>query len=825
MHIPILLRDARNETKILLTGAVPQIVLSILLLANSIRLLENTARAHLENLIDRNAGMLHAMASAYIDRPGFGPLQDKLGKLLAQAGDGLAYVRLADDAGNILLSAGLPEQKTLHPPDVTDSGDAKIDALLSQPLVHVRRPLPLPRDQTGFLQFGISNTGLPETQQTILWQGALIALPFVPIAFALSSLMGRAPARRLKRILTGSKAIAKGRLNLRLPDKGNDGLARLARHFNIVASTLRRRTHALRDALERLETSKERCALIVSGANDSLWDWDIASGRCHFSSRFCEMLGLPYKLPASGAPMLETTSAFFTSRLHPDEADAFHSRMLEHLKDANAQFIFEHRIRHEDGSYRWAMSRGMSQRDAQGRAICMAGSVSDIHMYKCVRQQLQHDAMHDSLTGLPNQALFIEHLQQALAQQDRDANFRSAVLAVNLERFHLINDSYSHITGNRLLCHIARHFADRLRSGDIAARLSADQFAILLHGIASTGEALQISRQLIELPGFTAPGARHAMQIKCRAGLAMSSAGADAETLLRDADSALQAARRSETDPIQVFQASMHVRMLTTLTLETDLRNALAEKALSVAYQPIVRLFDLSITSFEALVRWRHPLRGQIPPDVFIPLAESLDLIHELGMFVLHRSCLDILKWQRQTGPDAPPVSVNLSARQLARATLARELLDTISSHGLTPERLRFEVTESLLTHSSGLNIETLHRLQDAGIAVLIDDFGTGYSALSYLHTLPCDIVKLDGSFVGPVATDKRPRAVARHSIGLAHDLGISVVAECIEKEDQLHTLRSIGCDFGQGYLFSKPLPANEACRLLCASNSAKPRQ
>ncbi|MDR1064267.1 MAG: EAL domain-containing protein [Azoarcus sp.] len=818
MHIPILFRDAQNGTKVLLASAVPQIVLTVLLLANSIRLLESTARAHLENLIALNASMLHAMASAYIDQPGFGPLQDALGELLAQAEDGLAYVRFADDAGNILLSAGVPEHATLNPFDAADSGDGKIAVLPDgRPLVHVRRPLPLPHDQTGSLQFGISNTGPPASWQSVIWQGVLIALPFIPIAFALSSRITRAPARRLKRILAGSKAIADGRLNLRLPDKGRDGLARLAHHFNTVVSVLRQRTRTLHDTLEHLETSKERCTLLISGANDSLWDWDIASGRCRFSPRFCEMLDLPGKVPPSGAPMLETTRAFFTSRLHPDEADAFYNRILEHLKGTSPQFMFEHRIRHEDGGYRWIMSRGAAKRDAQGRATWMAGSISDIHICKCARQQLQHDAMHDALTGLPNQALFIEHLRQALAQQDRNAHFRSAVLAINLERFHLINDSYSHVIGNHLLRHIARHFVERLRSGDIVARLSADQFAILLHGVASTDEALQISYQLIELPGFIAPGARQTLHMTCRAGLAMSGSGGDAGTLLRDADSALQAARGSESAPIQVFQASMHARMLTTLTLETDLRNALAEKALSVAYQPIVRLFDRSIVSFEALARWQHPLRGQIPPDVFIPLAESLDLIHELGMFVLHRTCLDILKWQRQTGPDAPPVSVNLSARQLARATLARELLDTISGHGLTPERLRFEVTESLLTHSSGPNIETLHHLHEAGITVLIDDFGTGYSALSYLHTLPCDIVKLDGSFVGPIATDERPRAVVRHSIGLAHDLGMSVIAERIEKEDQLHTLSAIGCDFGQGYLFSKPLPAGEACRLLRA--------
>ncbi|MDR3214585.1 MAG: EAL domain-containing protein, partial [Azoarcus sp.] len=584
---------------------------------------------------------------------------------------------------------------------------------------------------------------------------------------------------------------------------------------NTLASALQQRNDDLKTATKRLETSENRYALVTTGANDGLWTWDIADDHICFSSRFREMLGLPCETSTPGNDLLEASSAFFTSRLHPDEAAAFHARIVEHLRGLSPHFMFEHRIRHEDGSYHWIMTRAVARRDARGRTTRMAGSVSDIHARKRAEQQLRHDAMHDTLTGLPNQALFIEHLRQALAQCRRDARFRFAVLAANLERFHLINDSYNHAAGDRLLCEVAEYFANRLRGGDIVARLSADQFAILLHGIASIDEALQISRLLLDLPDFTLLGARQALHLKCRGGLAMSDGGSDADTLLRDADSALQAARNGESGPIQVFQAAMHAKMITTLTLETELRNALATKALRVAYQPIVRLFDHSIASFEALVRWQHPQRGPIPPSVFIPLAESLDLIHELDMFVLHRSCLDILKWQHQTGLEPPPVSVNLSARQLARAPLAQELLDSIAGHGLAPERLRFEVTESLLTRPSGPSIDTLQRLRDAGAAVLIDDFGTGYSALSYLHTLPCDIVKLDGSFVGSVTRDERLRAIVRHSIGLAHDLGMAVVAECIEREDQRDMLRAIGCDFGQGYLFSKPLPVDEAARLL----------
>ncbi|MDR2881709.1 MAG: EAL domain-containing protein [Azoarcus sp.] len=590
----------------------------------------------------------------------------------------------------------------------------------------------------------------------------------------------------------------------------------LARYFNPMASTLQQRVDELQCVMEDLRRNEERYVLSMRGANDGFWDWDILGEQCHFSPRFCAMLGCPVDARVSDVSPLEAPVTFFTSRLHPDERTAFRARMLEHLKGISPLFSLEHRIRHEDGSYRWIMTRGVAQRNEQGRALRMAGSICDIHLKKHVEQQLLHDAMYDGLTSLPNQSLFIEHLRHALAQQERDAHYCFAVLALNLERFHLINDSYSHATGDHLLRQVADHLGRSLRSGDILARLSADQFAILLHGLSSNDEALETARRLLDLPAFPALGSQQALHVQCRIGIAMSNDGDNAETLLRNADNALQSARRNTSSPVQVFQASMHDHALNRLTLETELRNALTEKKLSVAYQPIIRLFNSSIASFEALARWKHPTQGSIPPTAFIPLAESIDLVHELGMFVLNRTCLDIKEWIRQVGIDGVrPVSINLSARQLSRPDLASELLDTIASHGLAPELLRFEVTESLFARSGGSATETLQKLRETRIAVLIDDFGTGYSALSYLHSLPCDILKLDGSFVSTITTDPRLRAIVRHSIGLAHDLGMAVISECIESDAQKNMLRSIGCDFGQGFLFSRPVSANKICKML----------
>lgn len=571
--------------------------------------------------------------------------------------------------------------------------------------------------------------------------------------------------------------------------------------------------------------SAENYILAIRGSNDGFWRWEIPDDNIWFSPHLCKMLGSPLDaLESDAAPTapLKAAPAFFTSRLHPDETAVFRAHIIEHLKGITPRFMLEHRIRHEDGSYRWIITCGQAMRDEQGRAVRMAGLVSDIHQRKCVEQQLLHDAMHDSLTGLPNHQLFVEHLQQALARRARDPDLRFAVMALDLERFHLINGSYSHAAGDHLLQQVADHLGRSLHSGDILARLSGDQFAILLHGISSNDEALKTAHFLADLPTFIALGSQQTLRIGCRIGVAMSDNAIDAETLLRDADNALQSARRNPSSPVLLFQPSMHDNAINQLTLETELRDALSNAKLDVAYQPIIRLFNSGIASLEALARWQHPIQGSIAPAVFIPLAESLNIIHELGMFVLNRTCLDLRKWIDRVGIDAVrPVSVNISANQLTRPNLASELLDIIASHGLKPELLRFEVTESLFTHSGGAATEILQKLRETGIAVLIDDFGTGYSALSYLHTLPCDILKLDGSFVSNIVADPRLRAIVRHSIGLAHDLSMTVIAESIESSDQSNMLRSIGCDFGQGFLFSKPVPADSISEKLAAQSKA----
>jgi predicted signal transduction protein with EAL and GGDEF domain len=356
-----------------------------------------------------------------------------------------------------------------------------------------------------------------------------------------------------------------------------------------------------------------------------------------------------------------------------------------------------------------------------------------------------------------------------------------------------------------------------LRQGDVAARVGGDQFAVLLNNIASPAEALRLAERVRDHLARPVTVAGHTLYPKAGVGLAFSEGRiADAESLLRDADNALNTARQHKDDGVAVFHASMHARVLNSLRLESDLRAALRGEGLTVHYQPIINLANGRISSVEALVRWPHPKEGMVPPGVFIELAETLDLIHDLGMQVLDQVCLDVRHWRmRAEGRAVPPVGINLSARQFARPDLAAEIIAAVRRNRVAPEWLRLEVTESLLVDPDGSATRVLQALREAGMPVLIDDFGTGFSALSYLHTIPCDVIKLDGSFVRSIGEDPRLRAIVRHSIELAHDLGMATVAECIETQAQADLLRAMGCDFGQGFHYARPMAPEALERVL----------
>lgn len=797
------LPSPRNSIRFRLLAAstLVQVLLLSLLLFNSVRLMNDATTASVATMVDQNAAMLHAMSTAYGETNQLPALQDLLHELLVDANEGLIYVRIGQSETRLLLSAGNTASARL---DDLPTGIGSFGPIRSAGLVHVRKPLLLDRNEVGFLQFGVSVSVLESARRAILTQGGTIALIEIILTLMLLSLIGYLLTRNLGRLMDGSQAIAEGRLEHRIPVEGHDELAKLSERFNGMAANLQDRIGQLVDTTTRLQASDERYALAIQGANDGLWDWDVESDTVFLSPRFREIARIPEGTapPFAQGPFVN---------MHPDDRAEFRGRLVSHLKGNSEQFQAEFRVCVNADESRWILARGVALRDTNGRAYRMAGSITDIDQRKRAEAQLIHDAFHDSLTDLPNRALFIEHLDSALRRKHRAGSHQLAVLAVNLERFHLVNDSFGHAAGDHVLRMVATRITEVIPAGDIAARVGGDQFAVLLNELDDAATALTVAQQLREALANPITIGGHQYFPTSRIGIAVSPESVEnresAEAMLRDSDNALHRTTGVDSGPIRVFHASMHGQMLKSLQIEADLRSAIANRALTVNYQPIVSLRDDRVTSFEALARWKHPTRGPIAPGEFIPLAENLGLIHALGMSILEQTCLAILDWQSKAGDTmVPPVSVNLSARQFAHPALAEEIIGMIDAHGVSPSQLRMEVTESAIADVQGKAGEVLARFRAAGIQVLIDDFGTGYSALSYLHTIPCDVIKFDGSFIHAIAEDHRLRALVRRSIELAHDLGMTVVAECIENEQQAEILRSLNCDQGQGYRYSRPL-------------------
>ncbi|MCB1887453.1 MAG: EAL domain-containing protein [Rhodocyclaceae bacterium] len=760
--------------------------------------MDGATNASLKAVIEQNAIMLHTVATAYGERGDYSVLQDTLGELLSEAGEGLVYVRIVSAERQLLLSAGMPDLLTLPPPDPVD--ESGLTEALNRNVIHVRRPLLLPGNEVGFLQFGVSASVLGAARQDILRQGALIAASEIFLTFFLLSGIGYFLTRNLAALLKGSRAIAEGRLDHRLPETGNDELAQLSRDFNIMARKLNDRIGDLQHTAAALKTSEQRYELAMNGANDGLWDWDVEADSLYVAPRFREICGL-----SPGTETIDSHTVF--DAIHADDQPLYRQKLVEHLKGATPQFMIEHRIHWPDGTHRWVLVRGVAQRrEEDGRAFRMAGSISDIHQRKLAEERLMRDALYDSLTGLTNRGLLLAHLKSALGQVRRRDDFRFAVMVLKIERFRLVNDSLGHASGDHLLRITAERIRKVLREGDVAARLGGDQFAVLLNSVLDDNDAHQLADRLRTELGKPASLAGQTVYPDIRVGIALSGAiHLEAEAMLRDADNALNEARKDSDHPISLFQADMHVRTMQNLQREAELREALQKGQLTVHFQPIVRLGDRQLRSLEALVRWQHPTEGILGPYHFVPLAEQLDLVHLLCMQVVDQVCTQITLWEKQHG-SSPPVSINLSARQFARRDLASEIIATVQAKGVAPGNLCFEVTESTLANPDGRATDILTELRQAGMAVYIDDFGTGFSALSYLHTMPCDVIKLDGSFVRSITEDERLRAIVGRSIELAHDLGMTVVAECIETEEQAALLHELGCDFGQGYLYSRPV-------------------
>jgi diguanylate cyclase (GGDEF)-like protein len=442
-------------------------------------------------------------------------------------------------------------------------------------------------------------------------------------------------------------------------------------------------------------------------------------------------------------------------------------------------------------------------------ALIHAGFVLATSAANLTAWRISEQLLHESLTGLPGRAVFLHRVRVAL-ERTRRRGSRVAVLFVDLDRFKLLNDSLGHAAGDELLVSAAARIVTAVRRGDLVARLGGDEFAVLCEDVADEEEALAVARRIETL--LSAPLTIRGVDIDPSASIGVAVAsrhGCTAEELMEDADMAMYRAKERSDASCILFSEAMREHDRSRVETEAALRVALERDELSLVYQPIVAVADAALVGVEALLRWQHPTRGNVPPADFIPIAEQSGLIVPLGRWILREACATVARTFPADG-SRPYVSVNLSTRQLSDPRLVSDVEHALASSGLEPERLALEITETILLAEGAQHMDALFELERLGVTIVLDDFGTGYSSLSYLQRLPIRVLKVDRSFVAPLGGAVADESIVGAIAAMARALGIDIVAEGVEREEQLRSLRLLGIGFAQGYLLGRPAPAEE---------------
>ena len=587
----------------------------------------------------------------------------------------------------------------------------------------------------------------------------------------------------------------------RLQVKGDDEIAKLGFEINHMLESLKSEE-------EKLRVSEERYTLAVGGANDGIWDWDLDTDTVYFSPRWKSMLGF------MDGEIGDQPEELF-GRVHPEDLTKLKEDVNLHLEGLTPHLQSEFRVFHKDGAYRWMLYRGLAVNNNGSRPARLAGSQTDITDRKRAEQLLEHKALHDELTDLPNRALFMDRLGHVLEHARRHPEYQAVVLFMDLDRFKLINDSLGHATGDMLLIAISRRLLGCLRPNDTISRFGGDEFAILLEDIKQISEATRIAERIQRelTKSFELNG--HRVITTASIGIALvSSSYQRAEDVLRDADNAMYRAKTRGKARYEIFDSQMHVQVLTQLKLEADLRQAIEREELRLVYQPILSLQSSQIIGVEALLRWQHPERGLLNPADFLGMAEETGLIVPVGAWVLREACTQGRAWHETGFPDLR-MAVNISARQFMEKNLPQLVKSTLMKTGFPSHCLEIEITEKTAMQDIDLTIRTLVELSGVEVQVSIDDFGSGYSALGYLKRFPVNSLKIDRSFISDVISDPDDAAITSAIIAMAHVLKLKVVAEGVETEAQLEFLKSQQCHYFQGYLISRPQSVEDMTRLL----------
>jgi diguanylate cyclase (GGDEF)-like protein/PAS domain S-box-containing protein len=550
---------------------------------------------------------------------------------------------------------------------------------------------------------------------------------------------------------------------------------------------------------QALLEANELYTLVTRATSDGIWDWERSSGKILLSARLRAMLGLPQK------DARESVSAWL-ARTHPGDLEEVRREMALLQESDKPGFECEYRVRHEDGSWRWLHSRAIATRDAAGQLCRLTGSCVDVTAARS----------GDQLTGLHSRLFLLNALDERLRENREE---QIALLVIDLNQFKRVNDSFGHSVGDLLLIQAARRIQLTLglRTGDMAARIVGDEFAVLLSHIHSETEAIEYAARLHASIAMPAPCTEQEVKLSASIGIAFGPSGyTSPEQMLHDAETAMHQAKAREDPQTALFCPAIRQRALERMSLGAELRNALLADKVAIHYQPKVRLATGELVGFESLMRWPHPKRGFVPPEEFIALAEESDLILDIGRWTLCESIRQLAAWRAEgLVPPATTVAVNLSALQFADEHLIENLLRKLRMHNLPAQCLELEVTEGILISDIARAQRVLRELKAIDVGLDLDDFGTGYSSLKYLQSFPFASLKVDRSFVAELGTQAEATTIAHSIVTLGRALKLDVIAEGVETPEQAEMLRSMGCEYGQGYLYSKPLPPEEMRALL----------
>ena len=561
---------------------------------------------------------------------------------------------------------------------------------------------------------------------------------------------------------------------------------------------------------EYLSQNEERYSLAMRASNDGLWDWNLKTNKIYYSDRWKEMLGF-------NDDEISDTPDEWLSRIHQEDHDRVRASIDAYLEGTTSNFEIEYRIRHFSGNYLWMMAKGLAIRTSSGRATRFAGSQTDVSERKSNEEQMIYDALHDTLTSIPNRTLLLDRIRQSLVRRKRYPKTSFAIIFIDLDRFRLVNESLGHIHGDELLQLISARLKETIPIGDTVARLGGDEFSVLLQDIESVRDVEAIAKDIQN--SFSKPFFLGDKEVFASASMGIAHSDNNYKTpeeILRDSELAMYRAKRGGKSQSIVFQPQFRQSSLSPIDLDTDLRRALDRDEMELHYQPIISMRDRTISGFEALLRWSHRSRGVISPNEFIPLAEETGLIYDLGQWVLGKACKQIAAWNKsKEKEDQLEISINLSSRQFSDPNLVEGIVENIEKSGFDAEFLKIEITESALMQNAQRSVSMLNQLKDLNIKVCVDDFGTGYSSLSYLHTFPIDTLKIDRSFVHDMSRNFRNMEIIRTIIMLAHNLKLDVIAEGVETGEQDAQLSALGCQFAQGFYFSRPINSSDAALLI----------